>query len=134
MISVLSKYIQCHIHNLNNNEIFYHTSRLHEIEDAIKPLPNLCASVNKVREEHVIHSQYAVAMENLKHIFTVPESVEKTRQWISEGKLLHAHQSLTDLENSRDDLLYELHRLPSHSVQDKHMLKVCFCYIFTSQF
>jgi hypothetical protein len=31
-------------------------------------------------------------MENLKHIFTVPESVEKTKQWINEGKLLHTHQ------------------------------------------
>nr|CAG4642395.1 EOG090X03GO [Evadne anonyx] len=101
-------------------------SQLHEIEEAITPLPNLCESVNKAREEHVIHSQYAVAMENLKHIFTVPESVEKTRLWISEGKLLHAHQSLTDLENSRDDLLYELHRLPSHSAQDRHMLKAYF--------
>ena len=77
-----------------------------------------------IRQEHVIHSQYAAAMENLKHIFTVPESVEKTRQWIAEGRLLHAHQSLTDLENSRDDLLYELHRLPSHSVDDKQTLKV----------
>ena len=111
-----------HLNLLNSND------RLIEIEDCIKPLPALCSSVNQVREEHVIHSQYAVAMENLKHIFTVPESVEKTRQWISEGKLLHAHQSLTDLENSRDDLLFELHRLPSHSVQDRNMLKVFFFF------
>lgn len=90
----------------------------------MKPLSSLNESVLQVQEEYAIHSQYAVAMENLKHIFKVPESVEKTRQWISEGKLLHAHQSLTDLENSRDDLLYELHRLPSHSIQDQQMLKV----------
>lgn len=41
-----------------------------------------------------------------------------------EGKLLHAHQSLMDLENSRDDLLFELHRLPSHSAQDMQTLEV----------
>lgn len=60
---------------------------------------------------------------NCKISWVLP-SVDKTRQWISEAKLLHAHQSLTDLENSRDDLLYELHRLPNHSLQDKQMLKV----------
>nr|CAG4639889.1 EOG090X03GO [Daphnia pulex]SVE84774.1 EOG090X03GO [Daphnia pulex] len=100
--------------------------RLHEIEECVTTIPTLCESVKNVRQEHVVYSQYAVAMENLKHIFTVPESVDKTRQWISEGKLLHAHQSLTDLENSRDDLLYELHRLPNHSLQDKQMLKAYF--------
>ena len=40
----------------------------------------------------------------------VPETVEKTKLQIQEGKLLQAHQSTVDLENSRDDLLYELHR------------------------
>nr|SVE76290.1 EOG090X03GO [Daphnia longispina] len=100
--------------------------RLHEIEECITTIPTLCESVKNVQQEHVVYSQYAVAMENLKHIFTVPESVDKTRQWISEAKLLHAHQSLTDLENSRDDLLYELHRLPNHSLQDKQMLKAYF--------
>nr|CAG4649196.1 EOG090X03GO [Scapholeberis mucronata]SVE93521.1 EOG090X03GO [Scapholeberis mucronata] len=100
--------------------------KLLEIESSIQILPKLCGSVKQVQEEHRIYSQYAVAMENLKHIFTVPESVDKTRQWISEGKLLHAHQSLSDLENSRDDLLYELHRLPNHSLQDKQTLKAYF--------
>jgi len=119
--------LNVHIHHL-----FSHP-RLNEIEECIKPLSALCDGVKQVREEHVIHSQYAVAMENLKHIFQVPESVEKTRQWINEGKLLHAHQSLTDLENSRDDLLYELYRLPSHSAQDNQMLKVGDSSIFSDK-
>lgn len=47
--------------------------RLHEIEECVVAIPSLCDSVKNVREEHVVYSQYAVAMENLKHIFTVPE-------------------------------------------------------------
>lgn len=35
-------------------------------------------------------------------------------------------QCLTDLENSRDDLLYELHKLPNQSNHDKIMLKAYF--------
>ncbi|KAJ8970009.1 hypothetical protein NQ314_001438 [Rhamnusium bicolor] len=89
-------------------------------------VPKLCNALNEVREENMRHSQYVTAKENLKHIFTVPESVEKTKQWINEGKLLHTHQCLRDLENSRDDLLYELHKLPNQSPHDKSMLKAYF--------
>ena len=46
-----------------------------------------------------------------ENIFTVSETVAKTELWIEEGKLLQAQQSLVDLENSRDDLMFELHRL-----------------------
>ena len=73
-----------------------------------------------------------------RHIFTVPETVAKTEVWIEEGKLLQvlpqqqpeklsrkitsqAHQSLVDLENSRDDLLYELHRLGHNNTRDRWM-------------
>ncbi|KAF7992715.1 hypothetical protein HCN44_005059 [Aphidius gifuensis] len=86
----------------------------------------LSIKLQSVQDENMRHSQYVTAKENLKHIFTVPESVEKTKQWINEGKLLHAHQSLMDLENSRDDLLYELHKLPNQSLPDKVMLKAYF--------
>ncbi|XP_015605844.1 exocyst complex component 3 [Cephus cinctus] len=86
----------------------------------------LNAKLQAVQDENMRHSQYVTAKENLKHIFTVPESVEKTKQWINDGKLLHAHQSLMDLENSRDDLLYELHKLPNQSTADKIMLKAYF--------
>lgn len=55
-------------------------------------VPALCNKLNDVREENMRHSQYVTAKENLKHIFTVPDSVQKTKTWINEGKLLHAHQ------------------------------------------
>ncbi|XP_043269347.1 exocyst complex component 3 [Venturia canescens] len=86
----------------------------------------LSTKLQAVQDENMRHSQYVTAKENLKHIFTVPESVEKTKQWINDGELLHAHQSLMDLENSRDDLLYELHKLPNQSVPDTLMLKAYF--------
>ncbi|CAH0406996.1 unnamed protein product [Chilo suppressalis] len=100
--------------------------KMDELEELLKEVPPLVASLQAVREEDSRHSQYVTAMDSLKHIFTVPESVAKTKQWIGEGKLLHAHQCLNDLENSRDDLLYELHRLPNQSSHDKIMLKAYF--------
>jgi exocyst complex component 3 len=41
-------------------------------------------------------------------------------------KVFFIFQCLDDLENSRDDLLYELHRLPNQSSHDKIMLKAYF--------
>ncbi|XP_063362042.1 exocyst complex component 3 [Cydia amplana] len=100
--------------------------KMDELEELLKGVPPLVGSLQAVREEDSRHSQYVTAMDSLKHIFTVPDSVAKTMQWIGEGKLLHAHQCLNDLENSRDDLLYELHRLPNQSSHDKIMLKAYF--------
>lgn len=63
-----------------------------ELEECLNGVPPLVASLQAVREEDCRHSQYVTAMDSLKHIFTVPESVARTKQWIGEGKLLHAHQ------------------------------------------
>ncbi|XP_050707871.1 exocyst complex component 3-like [Eriocheir sinensis] len=99
---------------------------LGEVEGSLVRVPELSKALYECREEYVRHSQYAAAMENLKHIFTVPESVEKTEKWIADGRLLYAHQCLMDLENSRDDLLFELHKLPHQNPNDTRMLKEYF--------
>lgn len=99
---------------------------LDSIGKLFESAPTLNAKLQQVQYENMRHSQYVTAKENLKHIFTVPESVERTKAWINEGKLLHAHQSLMDLESSRDDLLYELHKLPNEKPADKIMLKAYF--------
>lgn len=96
---------------------------LKEVDENLPKVAVLVDKLRHVRDEAMKHSQYAAAVENLKHIFDVPESVQKSRQYISEGKLLDAHLVLMDLENSRDDLLYEMHRLPSTLSSDKSMLK-----------
>jgi len=36
--------------------------------------------------------QLVAAVDNLVHIFTVPETINKCREYISDGKLLHAHK------------------------------------------
>ncbi|CAH0387252.1 unnamed protein product [Bemisia tabaci] len=99
---------------------------LQGIEELLRPLPALGPKLQDVKEKNMRHSQYVTAIENLKHLFTVPESVQKAKQWINEGKFLHAHQSLMDLENSRDDLLFELYKLPNQAPADQVLLKAYF--------
>lgn len=96
------------------------------VKESISDMPKMVKSLQSVKEENMRHSQYVTAMDNLKHIFTVPESVKKTKNWINEGKLLYARQSLADLENSRDDLLFELHKLPQTPQADSIMLQMYF--------
>lgn len=100
-----------------------------EVGELLKKIPKIYESLELVRNENAKHSQYATVMENLKHIFSVQSSVAKTIQWIEEDKLLNAHQCLTDLENSRDDILFELHKLPKQYALDKMTLKSNFAKV-----
>lgn len=52
---------------------------------------SICGS-NFTDRFHLLSFQLATAVENLKHIFTVPEGVRKTEELINEGKLLQAHK------------------------------------------
>ena len=97
-----------------------------EMEAALGGVAEYWDRLREVREENLRHSQLATAKENLRHIFTVPETVAKTEAAIEEGRLLQAHQNLVDLENSRDDLLFELHRLGHNNTRDRDLLKEYF--------
>lgn len=99
---------------------------LKQTKQSFVHLKSLGYKLQDVRIKQIQHSQYLTANENMKHLFTVPESIEKTRQWINDGKFLHAHQCLIDLENSRDDLLFEIHKLPNQAPSDKILLKAYF--------
>eukprot|EP00918_Siedleckia_nematoides_P052359 GHVU01114441.1.p1 GENE.GHVU01114441.1~~GHVU01114441.1.p1 ORF type:complete len:748 (+),score=92.77 GHVU01114441.1:239-2482(+) len=93
---------------------------LDKIDSTYRDISSLQDRLHKVREENFHHSQLVAAVDNMKHIFTVPENVKKCDDFIAESKLLHAHKYLTDLESSRDELLFELHKQPNHSPTDKN--------------
>jgi exocyst complex component 3 len=48
-----------------------------EIEKDLQVLPALLTSLEDLKEETSRHSQLATAQENLKHLFTVPETVRQ---------------------------------------------------------
>ncbi|KAK6167587.1 hypothetical protein SNE40_021578 [Patella caerulea] len=96
---------------------------LDQMEDTYKSVQPLHAKLRDLKTENTNFCQLAAAQENINHIFTVPESVKRTRDLITEGKLLQSHKYLTDLEMSRDDLLLELHKQPQKSPTDNNTLK-----------
>lgn len=99
---------------------------LDEVEETYKSIQPLHKKLMDVNLENSRFCQLAAAMENLKHIFTVPESVRKTQELINEGKLLQAHKHLTDLESARDDLMFELFKQPQQSPTDNVTLEKYF--------
>ncbi|XP_018493716.1 exocyst complex component 3 [Galendromus occidentalis] len=100
--------------------------KIDEVEQIYADLAKLSLQLQDVREESIKHSQTGTLMEHLKHIFNVPGSVARTQDLIQEGKFLLAHKALSDLEGSRDDLLYELHKQANNLPSDKAMLKQYF--------
>ena len=92
----------------------------------LKDVRNVSHQFKDIREEQSRHSQLGAAVENAKQIFNVAEIAEKTRRLIEEGKLLLAHQSISDLERSRDDLMFEFHKQPSTSHLDQITLEKYF--------
>lgn len=99
---------------------------LKSVEINTKDVSALAHKLKPIREESSKFSQLSTTKENFKHIFSVPQNVATTRQYINEGKLLLAHQHLYELESSRKSLLYELHRNSSSNSNDKATLKQYF--------
>lgn len=62
------------------------------MDKALVSLPELSERLSELKLEQQRHSQFVTARENLKNIFTVPETIEKAHQFIAEGKMLNAHQ------------------------------------------
>ena len=65
---------------------------MQEVFDQLKTIPQLKTKMSKLSEANMVHSQYAAAMENLRHIFNITATVEKTHEFIAEGNLLHAYR------------------------------------------
>lgn len=99
---------------------------LDAVERSTKDVSLLASKLKAIRDESSRHSQLSTTRENFKHIFDVPLNVNITRQYITEGKLLLAHQHLYELDSSRYALLFELHKNPSSNPNDKITLKQYF--------
>lgn len=84
---------------------------MNEVDSMCKNVESLAESLQAVRESQRHHSQISKACEHLNLIFTVPENVKKTEALINDGKLLLAHKCLSDLEATRDELLFEVHKM-----------------------
>ncbi|CAG5114739.1 unnamed protein product, partial [Candidula unifasciata] len=112
-------------------DVYQIKQSLDEIEENYRIIEPLHSKLKSLKEENSRFCQLSAAQENLRHIFTVPESVSKTRELIMEGKLLQAHKHLSDLEVSRDDLLLALHRQPNQSPTDKNTLTHYFSEVET---
>jgi exocyst complex component 3 len=68
---------------------------IQEAFDQLKTIPQLKTKMSKLSEATIrslTHSPYATALENLRHIFNITATVEKTHEFILEGNLLHAHR------------------------------------------
>ena len=71
--------------------------------------------IKEIKDISAEHRQLGAAMENLRQIFTVPESIDEIRTQLKAGEILQAHKTLRELEMSRDELLYEQHKLENGS-------------------
>ncbi|XP_014673816.1 PREDICTED: exocyst complex component 3-like [Priapulus caudatus] len=104
---------------------------LEQVEDAYTSVAHLSRELEELRTESVKHTQYAAAVDNVKHIVNVPENVERARAAIDDGNLLLAHKVIGDLEFSRNGLLYELHKQQVDSPTDRNFIKQYFADVDT---
>jgi len=107
-------------------DVYQIKQSLDEIEENYNIIEPLHESLKALKAENNRFCQLSAAQENLKHIFTVPESVKRTKEYIMEGKLLQAHKHLSDLERSRDDLLLAMHKQPNQSPTDRNTVNSYF--------
>uniref|UniRef100_A0A0K0EMI9 Exocyst complex component 3 n=1 Tax=Strongyloides stercoralis TaxID=6248 RepID=A0A0K0EMI9_STRER len=98
---------------ISSDDIEKQKDSLSEIYESLEIIPQLKTKMGKLSEANNVHSQYSAAMDNLKHIVNINESVDKATNYLQEGKLLHTHKIIMELENARDDLMYEVYKLRS---------------------
>jgi exocyst complex component 3 len=65
---------------------------MNNIRSNLTIIPVLKTKMSKLSDANMVHSQYAAAVDNLKHIFHLNETIEKTEEMIEKEMLLHAHK------------------------------------------
>jgi exocyst complex component 3 len=88
---------------------------IREIIGQVNEIFNECAPLTDKLAPVLVASNIQVKLSktdaHLKQIFNVPETVAKTKDHHSESKFLEAHKNIIELESTRDELLFELHKL-----------------------
>ncbi|XP_062522918.1 exocyst complex component 3-like [Corticium candelabrum] len=109
---------------------------IREIRDSMADVDKQCSvchqltrDIDKIKDVSRQHNQLSAACDNLKHIVRVPETVVETEELINSGELLKAHKLLTDLEATRDDLLFQLHKTTSEKITEKHPVNAYFVQV-----
>ncbi|EPB79779.1 exocyst complex component Sec6 [Ancylostoma ceylanicum] len=96
------------------------------IRHRLTPFPQLREKMRGLRDANARHGQYAAAMENLKHIFNINQTIYDTKVALDQGKLLAAHKNIMDLELARDELLFEVHKSDSSNKDYEKNLLITF--------
>uniref|UniRef100_A0A914P329 Uncharacterized protein n=1 Tax=Panagrolaimus davidi TaxID=227884 RepID=A0A914P329_9BILA len=55
--------------------------------EQLQAVPELKQKIKELSSANITYSQYAAAMENLKHIFNITDIIEKTHEYISKADL-----------------------------------------------
>uniref|UniRef100_A0AC34G2B4 Uncharacterized protein n=1 Tax=Panagrolaimus sp. ES5 TaxID=591445 RepID=A0AC34G2B4_9BILA len=91
---------------------------LGHLQTATEDVKEIEKSTQRTFEQlQAVPDQYAAAMENLKHIFNITDTIEKTNGLINKVDLLGAHKNIMELENARDDLMFEVHKIQSSKTE-----------------
>ncbi|KRZ92530.1 Exocyst complex component 3 [Trichinella sp. T8] len=101
-----------------------------QIIKELDEIPALKKKLQILHEENRKHIQCSTAIENLKAIYEIQETVDQTYELINTGKLLHAHQNLMELENARDNVMFEVFKTKAESLYDQKILADYFCELF----
>ncbi|CAF0750607.1 unnamed protein product [Adineta ricciae] len=84
--------------------------KIYETDAILQKIISLQSKLDELRHEADTYQQLARAQANLDHIIRTPENVNKTDDLLAHEKLLQAHQLVMEIENTRNYLLFELHR------------------------
>jgi exocyst complex component 3 len=84
--------------------------RMGQVEEVYKQCEELSDIIGPLKEANRRYQQLRTTDVHINNIFGVPHAVEEIRQMIEGGNLLEAHQLLSELEHTRDELLIQLYQ------------------------
>ncbi|CAB3985288.1 Exocyst complex component 3 [Paramuricea clavata] len=105
---------------------------MNEVDEIFRSCTHLGEELDEIKHCHTKHSEAAKACQHLNQIFGVPSTVVYTEECIENGKLLEAHQKLSELEATRDEVLLEVHKMEktnSTSKKEAHLVEAYFAGI-----